>query len=138
MHSVRYITSRDQVDWAFLKACLAEDQFDNGRTAQGLEKSFRNSTHVVFALLGEEVVGTARALSDGVCNGYIIDVWTYKPFRNQGIARRMVQMLLDEMPGQHVYLQTDDTTVDFYKNIGFQAHAHGFATVVGDWLSTDK
>lgn len=63
-------------------------------------------------------MGTARALSDGVCNAYIVDVWTYSEYRHQGIARKMMEIITEELPGQHVYLFTDNS-VDFYKKLGF-------------------
>jgi hypothetical protein len=64
------------VDWRKAKAALAEDQFDNGRSADALRRSFENSDHVAFAWLDGDLVGMARMLSDGVCNAYLLDVWT--------------------------------------------------------------
>ena len=32
----------------------------------------------------------ARLLSDGVCNAYLVDVWTMSVYRRQGIASRMI------------------------------------------------
>ncbi len=48
----------DGVDWEALKRDLAEDDFDNGRTPDELERSFRASARVVFAwapLAGQHV-----------------------------------------------------------------------------------
>lgn len=121
--------------WTQLKARLVADAFDNGRTPEQLERSFANSAVAVLAVDGAGgIIGTARALSDGVCNAYIVDVWTYSPYRGQGIARRMLELLLERLPGQHVYLWTDSAP-DFYRRIGFRpVHAVGFEQVVGEWL----
>jgi hypothetical protein len=73
---VRIESSLDGIDWAQAKADLAADDFDNGRSAEALRRSFEQSQHVAIARDGDHVVGMARLLSDGVCNAYVVDVWT--------------------------------------------------------------
>jgi len=121
------------VDWDELKNKLAKDNFDNGRTPEQLKISFENSFAVCFAMDGDKIIGKARALSDQVCNAYIVDVWTYTPYRHQGIASQMMKLLMKKLEGQHVYLFTDDV-VDFYKKLGFKEQDIGLGCVVGEWL----
>jgi predicted GNAT family acetyltransferase len=130
---VTYKTDLEGIDWAALKALLEEDDFDNGRTPEKLQQSFENSQAVVFALDGERVIAKARVLSDGVCNAYVVDVWTYSPYRNQGIASAMMARLMEKLPGQHVYLFTDDAEA-FYKKLGFRRQGIGLFKIVGRWL----
>src|SRR5689334_13863487 len=109
------------VDWEQLKFLLAADKFDNGRTPDQLRTSFQNSTASVFARDADgRIIGTARILSDGVCNAYLVDVWTLSEFRRRGIARRMIEMLVEPLRGQHVYLQADADNVEFYRKLGFR------------------
>ena len=96
------------IDWERAKADLAADEFDNGRAPEALRRSFEQSQHVAFARDGDRLVGMARLLSDGVCNAYLLDVWTSSDYRRQGIASAMIGRLLDQVPGQHVGLQTDE------------------------------
>ena len=103
---ITYTSDLTGVNWQDLKTILLEDDFDNGRTPQQLQDSFTNSYASSIAYAGSRIIGTARVLSDGVCNAYLVDVWTYTPYRRQGIARRMIQDLLHQLPGQHVYLAT--------------------------------
>jgi ribosomal protein S18 acetylase RimI-like enzyme len=131
--TITYKRDLDGVDWVELKATLAADHFDNGRTPEQLRASFENSYSTCLACDGDRIVGTARVLSDGVCNAYIVDVWTLTSHRRRGLARTMMQQLLDELPGQHVYLFTDDA-LDFYKAIGFVERPIGLEKVVGEWL----
>ena len=133
---ITYKDDPDGVDWAGMKEALSEDDFDNGRTSAQLETSFKNSAHLCLAYAEGRLVGTARALSDGVCNGYIVDVWTLSAYRRQGIASAMMRRLLDRMPGQHVYLFSDDAA-DFYKKAGFTERPVGLEVVVGRWLEND-
>jgi len=136
MTVITYEDALDGVDWAGMKVTLSEDDFDNGRTPAQLETSFKNSAHVCLAYAEGRLVGTARALSDGVCNGYIVDVWTLSAYRRRGIASAMMRRLLDRMPGQHVYLFSDDAA-DFYKKAGFVERPVGLEVVVGRWLEND-
>jgi predicted GNAT family acetyltransferase len=132
-----YKTNLTNVDWQEMKSLLAADQFDNGRSPDQLQESFANSYATVIAFSDGKIVGTARALSDEVCNAYIVDVWTYTPFRKRGIASKMMRILLKQVPGQHVYLFTDDA-VEFYESLGFKAQSIGMGQVVGKWLQGKK
>lgn len=131
--TIRYATTCDGVDWAALKTTLSADAFDNGRTPMQLERSFRASAHVAFARDGESIVGKGRALSDGVCNAYVVDLWTHSAYRRRGIGRRLLETLLAPLQGQHVYLFTDDNAA-FYRACGFAPRGVGMERVVGTWL----
>jgi predicted GNAT family acetyltransferase len=130
---ITYHTELDDVDWVEMKTTLRQDNFDNGRTPEQLEKSFRNSAVHIIAYAEGKIIGTARALSDGVCNAYVVDVWTLTHYRHQGIATKMMRMLLDHFPGQHVYLFTEDVA-EFYRKLGFTEWGTGLGFVVGTWL----
>jgi ribosomal protein S18 acetylase RimI-like enzyme len=125
--------SIEGINWTALKATLAADRFDNGRTPGQMERSFRNSYCCAIARHGQAVVGTARALSDGVCNAYIVDMWTHSSYRRRGIGRRMLEELCARLMGQHVYLFTDEAH-EFYAACGFVARGTGLERVVGKWL----
>lgn len=139
MYAVRGIVLSDMlkgVDWTQCKRDLATDEFDNGRSPEALRRSFERSQHVVLAWSDERVVGMARLLSDGVCNAYLLDVWTHSAYRRQGIGRAMVQRLADAVPGQHIGLQTDDQRT-FYETLGFRAQPEFLSKVVGRWLDNE-
>ena len=133
---MRFDSSLDGVDWAAAKADLAADDFDNGRSPDALRRSFEQSQHVAFARDGERVVGMARLLSDGVCNAYLLDVWTASSHRRQGIASTLVRMLADAVPGQHVGLQTDHGQ-ELYRSLGFELQPDFMSKIVGRWLDNE-
>jgi ribosomal protein S18 acetylase RimI-like enzyme len=126
----------DGIDWAATKADLVADEFDNGRSPDALRRSFEHSDHVAVAREGNRVVGLARLLTDGVCNSYLLDVWTASAYRRRGIGRRMVRLLADQVPGQHIGLQTNDAQ-DFYRSVGFVPQPEFMSLVVGRWLDND-
>jgi ribosomal protein S18 acetylase RimI-like enzyme len=134
--SVRIDDSLDGIDWAAVRADLIADDFDNGRSADALRRSFEQSQHVAVARDGERVVGLARLLSDGVCNAYLVDVWTASSHRRRGIAARMVRQLVDAVPGQHVGLQTDDAQA-LYRSVGFRPQPEFWSLVSGRWLDNE-
>jgi predicted GNAT family acetyltransferase len=131
--TITYKTTCRGINWAQLKERNLADDFDNGRSLAQYADSFCASAHVIFAYDDADIVGCARALSDGICNGYLVDVWTYSLYRNQGIARKMVRQLCAAMPGQHICLFTSDT-VDFYAKLGFTIETTGMSKVQGEWL----
>ena len=136
-NQVIYKTDLKQVDWQEMKSILASDAFDNGRTPSQLQASFENSYATVIAYANTQIIGTARVLSDGVCNAYIVDVWTLTQYCKRGIARTMMELLLAKLERQHVYLFTDDS-VEFYEKLGFKAQSTGLGKVVGQWLHNKK
>ena len=81
---------------------------------------------------GDRVVGMARLLSDGVCNAYLVDVWTLSvvPQPRESHRRWCVQ-LAARVPGQHIGLQTDDAQ-GFYARLGFRPQPEFLSLVVGD------
>jgi predicted GNAT family acetyltransferase len=131
--AVRIDESTAGIDWAQAQADLAADDFDNGRSARALQLSFERSQHVVFARDGGRVVGMARLLSDGVCNAYLLDVWTQSGYRRQGIGAAMVRRLAERVPGQHIGLQTDDAEA-FYASLGYRPQPAFMSAISGSWL----
>jgi predicted GNAT family acetyltransferase len=130
---ITYTKSAEGVNWPKLRDDLVKDHFHNGRTAEELARSFANSYAMAFAWTEGRVIGKARALSDGVCNAYVVDVWTHSAFRRRGIARRVMSLLEEELEGQHIYLFTDDAEV-FYDCLGYKRRGVGLEKVVGTWL----
>lgn len=131
---ISYRFDLHDIHWEEMKTTLHQDAFDNGRTPEQLKLSFENSYAVCIAFTGGKIIGTVRALSDGVCNAYIVDVWTLSAYRHRGIATTMMQNVMERLPGQHIYLFTDDA-IDFYKKLGFQPQGVGLSRVVGQWLN---
>jgi len=138
MTGIRYVTNTRGIDWPALKQALAADDFDNGRTPEQYQTSHENSAAVIFALASDgtgadRFVGNGRLLSDGVCNAYLVDIWTARGYRRRGIGSELVRRLIDTVPGQHVGLFTDDMQ-DFYASLGFRVRPDFMDLVVGRWL----
>ena len=136
MAEIIYKTNLENIDWTEMKTTLRQDAFDNGRSPEQLKASFENSYAICIAYAEGRMIGTARVLSDGVCNAYLVDVWTLSEFRHRGIASTMIQKLMSQLNGQHVYLQTDDAQ-ELYAKLGFVEQPTGMSKVVGKWVVND-
>lgn len=128
-------SASERVDWVKAKAALRADEFDNGRSPAALRRSFEHSAHVAYAWSGGDLVGMGRLLSDGVCNAYLVDLWTHSAHRRRGIGSALVEYLASEVPGQHIGLQAGDENMPFYRGLGFSPQPHFLAKVVGSWLA---
>jgi GNAT superfamily N-acetyltransferase len=131
---VQFSMTTEDVDWAALKDALVRDDFDNDRTPEEYRISHENSAAVVFVRAGGEYIGNGRLLSDGVCNAYLVDIWTATPWRRRGIGGEIVRRLVATVPGQHVLLLTDDRA-DFYATLGFREQRVAMGMINGRWLN---
>ncbi len=133
MTEIVYSSDLDGVDWTALKRALTADDFDNGRSPDQYRRSHESSHAVVFGWCDGEFVANGRILSDGVCNAYLVDIWTATAYRRRGVGREVVNRLLATVPGQHVALFTDDMQA-FYATLGFEPQVGGMSKVTGRWL----
>lgn len=135
--TITYKTDATDVDWPAMRQIIRDDNFHNGRSVEQYRRSFENSDAVVIAYDDDAIIGTARMLSDGVCNAYIVDVWTLSAYRGQGIASHMMELLEAQAQGQHISLWTD-TAEGFYERLGYQrTNDTLFEKIVGEWLQSD-
>jgi len=123
--------SRDGVDWAriadiYARAPLAQ------RSPDAFERAFRNSYLCCFVRVDGELVGAARALSDGVVAATILDVAVDPGFQGRGIGRRMMTALLDRLPFQRIYLAAVPGKEGFYAKLGFLPQTNAMGLFAGE------
>ncbi|WP_328294060.1 GNAT family N-acetyltransferase [Kineococcus sp. NBC_00420] len=74
----------------------------------------------VAARVGRRVVGFARAVSDGAFRAYVEDVVVDREFRGRGLARELLEALLEQLPdGATTTLFCDPELVELYRGAGF-------------------
>ena len=116
--SIRIQDNLDGVSGAMLKQFYIDADFDNGRTAEQHETAFRNSV-VRLAFDGEQLVGAARAITDGVRCAAVFDVCVLPSHRGRRIGRMVMQALVDALAGQFVILTCDRPLEKMYAEFGF-------------------
>jgi GNAT superfamily N-acetyltransferase len=65
-------------------------------------------------------VGFARALSDGICDAYLADVFVLPAHRGHGLGKAIVSTMVEQGPGAHLrwWLSTADAH-GLYEQFGF-------------------
>ncbi|PSO64720.1 MAG: GNAT family N-acetyltransferase [Cyanobacteria bacterium QH_2_48_84] len=101
-----------------------------GRNIQDLEIAIANSDPVVGVWDGEQLIGFARATSDGIYRGTIWDVVIHPDYRGAGLGSKLVETVLSHprlSRVERVYLMTTYQQ-NFYERIGF--HPNQTTTMV--------
>ncbi|MGX8700740.1 GNAT family N-acetyltransferase [Caproiciproducens sp.] len=120
--SIEYRHEITVEDYNALRRAVGWDPIEPAQAKEGL----RNSAYIICAVDGDKIVGHARAVSDG---GYVVlisDVIVRPDYQKNGIAKTMVQGLMDYFTarlksGQAILfnLMAAKGRESFYKQLGF-------------------
>jgi GNAT superfamily N-acetyltransferase len=70
---------------------------------------------------GDRLVGFARALSDRHFNAYVEDVMVREEYRNQGVGKRVLSLLMEHLANiESVNLYCRAEVVPFYESAGWR------------------
>ena len=89
--------------------------------AERFRRIVEGAQRTVVAFDGGRVVGFARALCDGVSNGYISTVAVAPDRRGQGVGREMVRRRVGEDAGVTWVLRAGRGSEGFWRRMGFKA-----------------
>lgn len=97
--------------------------YTNDEQRPKLQRAILNSTYVVTAWNGSQLVGLARCISDDVSIYYLQDILIHPDFQRHGVGRRLLQNCLERF--KHVRMQvlmTDDEERQkkFYESLGYK------------------
>ena len=114
---------RGRLDFDAVWHYLSTDAYwHRWRTREDVERQFRGAWRVigVYAESGD-LVGFARAVSDGVSDAYLADVYVAPSHRGRGIGGRMVEAMVEEGLGARFrwFLSTRDAH-SLYTRYGFR------------------
>ena len=84
-------------------------------------RMIENTDRTVVAWDGSRIVGFARALCDGVSNGYISMVGVAAEQRGQGIGRKLVENLIGNDVHITWILRAGPGSERFWEKMGFKA-----------------
>ncbi len=82
-------------------------------------KAFQNS-YYVLAYSDNQLVGFARAISDDYFYTGIYDVVVKPTFQGKGIAKKMMEKLLQKYKGTYFFLTYTNGNREFYEKCGFK------------------
>lgn len=95
------------------------------RSIEDLEIAIANSDPVVTVWDKEQIIGFARATSDGIYRATIWDVVIHPEYRGAGLGRKLVETVLAHPRlnrVERVYLMTTQQQ-SFYQRIGFKENS---------------
>lgn len=113
-------TDIDKISWEELARVLELAPLGKKRDPKKLEQAFRNSWLRVFAFHGTELVGTGRALSDGVWRAAIYDVAVLPEYQGKGVGSKIVQHLVQAANVDVVMLYAAPGKQAYYERFGFR------------------
>lgn len=133
---VEYKTGTDEINWdSLLQLYFETDGFIGLGKAKNLPKireACLNSYKVVTACDGDQIVGAARLISDGLCYGWIHDMAVLPDLQKEGIGRNIMQELMRGNEELLIGLTSSFVAVEFYYKLGFRRHKTGMAKYPGN------
>lgn len=120
--SVRIEKSIEVVDFRLVTSWLAQSYWSPGILQDRVERAARNSSLVLSAWVGDQMVGYARVVSDQTTFAWLADVWVDEGHRGLGIARLIVGTALADPDHQGLrrwVLATKDAH-GVYEKVGFR------------------
>ena len=117
--SITIKTTKENIDWASVAGLL--NYFGLSQLDTDTQKQvFLNSYAVAFAYDGEKLIGCGRVISDGICQAAMYNIAVNEDYHGQGIGRRIIESLLEQVKGCTVTLYTHPRSVALYEKFGFR------------------
>ncbi len=92
------------------------------KVKQSLENSFCHIAAWHFHDEQQQLIGFARAVSDGAFHAALLDILVHPDFQNRGLGKRIVKALIEQLQEsevQNITLVASPHIVDFYHKLGF-------------------
>lgn len=89
------------------------------RDASVLAQQVEGARYVVSAWIGDRMIGFARAISDGVTNGYISTVVVDEAYRGKGIGKELIRKIVEGRGGVRWVLHARPEVFGFYEKLDF-------------------
>jgi ribosomal protein S18 acetylase RimI-like enzyme len=105
-------------------------------TNEIIKQVFEASNVIALATVNNRIIGFGRAISDGVFNAAIYDVVVHRDFQKQGIAKKIMEFLLDQLSHVScVHLISTTGNEEFYRKLGLKRVKTGMARYLNSELS---
>ena len=123
---IQFCDCKSKIDFNQLQALFDLGSFwAQDRSLEDLNVAITNSKPVISVWDGEQLIGFARATSDGIYRAIIWDVVIHPEYRGAGLGRKLVETVLSHPHMnrvERVYLLTTHQQ-QFYEQIGFECNS---------------
>lgn len=127
----------DNINWEEVCEVLHKAGLST-RSADETQKAFEGSYLKVFVFHEERLVGTGRAISDGVYQAAIYDIAVLPEYQGKGIGRRIIENLHKKLEGFNIILYANPTAENFYKKLGYSKMLTGMARFKNEAVMREK
>ncbi len=96
---------------------------EQGEGKELVQKIILNTFAFVALWEGDEIIGMGRAISDGVSDAYIQDVYILKKYRGKGYGKEVIRNLVAHLKTfgiSWIALVGEPGTQQFYEPLGFE------------------
>ncbi|MCL2620065.1 MAG: GNAT family N-acetyltransferase [Defluviitaleaceae bacterium] len=124
---------REQLRQLFISAGWS-DGLETPEMMEHFNKPFINSTLVISAWEGEDLVGVVRVLSDKIFRSIIYDLIVLPQYQDKGIGKELVKRCIEHYPNSEWLVQTTSKIASYYEKLGFKTNDDTFLTIPCKWF----
>ena len=107
-------------------------------TNEIIRQVFKASNVVALVKVNGRIIGIGRGITDGVFNAAIYDVVVHRDFQRQGIAKKIMEFLLDKLSNVScIHLISTTGNEGFYRKLGLKKLKTGMARYLNPSLSDE-
>jgi ribosomal protein S18 acetylase RimI-like enzyme len=107
-------------------------------TNEIIRQVFEASNVVALVKVNGRIIGIGRGMTDGVFNAAIYDVVVHRDFQRQGIAKKIMEFILDKLSNiSCVHLISTTGNEGFYRKLRFKKLKTGMARYLNPSLSEE-
>ena len=119
--AVEISTDRSRLDTDMIYTFLSEAYWAKGRPRSVVQTSIDNSL-CFGAYVENRQVGFARVITDYAVFGYVADVFVLEPHQGQGIARQLLQAIIDhpDISSLRLVMLATKDAHGLYEQFGFE------------------
>ncbi|KGR78764.1 GNAT family N-acetyltransferase [Ureibacillus sinduriensis] len=107
-------------------------------TNEVIRQVFEASNVIALVTVDGKIIGIGRGITDGVFNAAIYDVVVHRDFQRQGIAKKIMDFLLNKLSNVScVHLISTTGNEGFYRKLGFKKLKTGMGRYLNPMLSDE-
>ena len=117
--SLKYYCNCEDVDWEKIPEILKTVGMSY-HSADVHRITFSASASVVFVYDEQQLIGFGRAISDRLIQAALFDVAVLPSYQGEGIGRRIIDKLVESLPGCNFILYAAPGKEFFYQKLNFR------------------
>ena len=93
------------------------------KISQVLESYKSNNSYIIGCFIDDDKLIAIIGIEVGFSKAVIKHISVLKEFRSQGIAKQLIQYVIEKLSLKEISAETDEDSVGFYRSLGFVCKA---------------